>query len=355
MIDTHWLPAIAAMTLVHFNDERRAFLLRLMAVLIAVNAALALLEYAMQARLIPLYMAGQASGFAEEEHFRSSALLGHPLTNAMQSALLMPIAMFLGMRALWRWSHLILILLSMLAFGGRASLALALIVYGIYGFCVLWSNLIRGRYSYLQLTGGAAIAILSIAGLVGVVIATGLGERIFASLYLDNSANVRLRVLSAYDYVTAEELWFGISAREIDIVALRLGLDPRYEAIENGWIYLSMQLGLIAFAAWFVGFACLVVWLWRRGPALVLAGVFTFLLSASSNNALASKSIDLGMVVTYVVGAAAALRLRQRESLQAAQALALNGRKRPIPALVGGSDARPASAGGSMPLGLQRP
>lgn len=355
MVDTHWMPAIAAMTLMHFNDERRAYLLRLLAALIAINAAIALLEYVLQARLIPLYLAGQASGFAEETHFRASALLGHPLTNAKLAAMLLPIALFLPMRAIWRWGHVALILLSLLAFGGRASLAVALLVYGSWGGFRLLQDLVRGRFSYLQLTGGVVIAMLAIAGLVGVVIVTGLGERIFASLYLDNSASVRLRVLSAYDHLTAEELWFGISARDIDVVALRLGLDPRYEAIENGWIYLSMQLGLIGFAVWMVGFGSLMLWLIRRGPGLALAGVFIFLTSASTSNALASKSISQGLAVTYVVGAAAQLRLNRRRAAQAAQALALAGRRRPIPAAGGVPEARRASAGGSMPSGPRGP
>jgi hypothetical protein len=355
MIDTHWMPAIAAMTLLHFDDERRAYLLRLLGAFIVVNALVSLLEYALQARLIPLYLAGQPSGFAESDHFRSSALLGHPLTNSKVAALLLPLALFLPMGALRRWAYVLLVFLSLLAFGGRAALAVALLVYGCWGGIWLLTSLVKGRFSYLQLTGGAVVAMVAIGVLSGVVIVTGLGERIFASLYLDSSASVRLRVLSAYEHLSVDELWFGISAREIDGVALRLGLDPKYEAIENGWIYLSMQLGLLAFGAWTLGFCSLMLWLMRKGPGLACAGVIVFVLTASTSNSFASKSIAQGLLVVYVVGAAAQRRLDRQRAMQMAQALATSGRRRPMPGWGAGTGARRSPAGGSMPLGLQRP
>ena len=326
MVDTHWAPAMGALALLHFEDARRRQLLRVLVWFMALNAALALAEFGLQARLIPLFNQSQATGFATEEYFRSSALLGHPLVNAKLTAALLPMALLLPMRAIWRWGHVVLLLLALLAFGGRSALLSSLLIYGLWALIRLAADGLRGRFSYLQLTGGSVLLTLGLAALVAVVALTGLGERIFSGLYLDNSASVRLRVWSAYDFVNLEQLWLGISAREIDTVALRLGLDPAYEAIENGWIYLSLQMGLVFFSLWVVGFGCLLVWMLRQAPALAAVGVVVFLLNVSANNALASKTVVLGMLTIYAAVAGAQARSARRADVTPAQALGRGGR-----------------------------
>jgi hypothetical protein len=270
------------------------------------------MEYAAGQRLIPLAMEGQFSGFSTEDLFRSSAFLGHPLVNSKLTGLLLPMALLLPMHAAWRWLHVGVLVLALLAFGGRAGLAFCGVVYGTWFLLHLAHEAVRGRWSYLQLTGGSVLLLLAAASMVGVVVVTGVGERIFTTFYMDNSASVRLRVWEAYHHVSSEDLWLGLSAREIDKVALRLGLDPKYEAIENGWIVLSLQFGLVFFCLWLLGFASLLLWLFRQAPALAAAGVLVYLLNASTTNAFASKTITQGVLVTYVVAAAAQRRQQMR-------------------------------------------
>ncbi|MFN9449713.1 MAG: VpsF family polysaccharide biosynthesis protein [Rubrivivax sp.] len=333
LVDTHWLPALMALLLMHFDDRRRAFLLKVLAVFISGNALLALTEYAASQRLIPLAMEGQFSGVSTEDLFRSSAFLGHPLVNSKLTGLLLPMALLLPMHAAWRWLHVGVLVLALLAFGGRAGLAFCAVVYGTWFLLHLAHEAVRGRWSYLQLTGGSVLLLLAAASMVGVVVVTGVGERIFTTLYLDNSASVRLRVWEAYHHVSTEDLWLGLSAREIDKVALRLGLDPKYEAIENGWIVLSLQFGLVFFCLWLLGFASLLLWLFRQAPALAAAGVLVYLLNASTTNAFASKTITQGVLVTYVVAAAAQRRQQMRQTAarvrqsSTAQGSAASGRK----------------------------
>lgn len=328
IVDTHWLPALAAFALLQFDDRRRAFLFRLLAVLILANALIAMVEVATQSRLTPVYIAGQAErGAGLEEHFRASALRGHPLSNAKIAASLLPMALLLPMRGLWRWLHVGIVALSVLAFGGRAALGVSLAVYGSMALWTLASRVVRGRYSYLQLTGGSVLLLMALSGAAGFVIASGLGERIFDNLYLDNSASVRLRVWQAYDYLTQEQLWFGISARDIDQVALRLGLDPQYEAIENGWIYLSMQFGLVVFALWLVGFLSLLAWALREAAPLARAGVIVFVLVASTSNSFASKTVNVCLIVLFAATSGAQLRRNRLVASLKAQAGTPVGRK----------------------------
>jgi hypothetical protein len=319
IVDTHWMPAIAAFGLMCFGDQRRRKLLWLLAALVGVNAVIALTEFALQQRLTPLFVQSQVSSFADEDLFRSSALFGHPLVNAKATASMLAIATFLPLRPLWRWLHVVLLLLSLLAFGGRFAMVTTVALYGSWALMSFARDTVRGRFSYLQLTGGSVLLTLGLAGLIGFVAVTGLGERIFTGLQLDKSASVRLTVLSAYEYVTTEQLWLGTSARDIDLVALRLGLDPVYEAIENSWIYLSLQLGLILFSIWLVGFVCFLIWLLRQAPGIAVMGVLVYMLNASTTNTLAAKTITMGLLVIFVVCAAAQQRANQAASQHAAQ------------------------------------
>jgi hypothetical protein len=320
MVDTHWSPALVAFALMHFEDERRASLLRLLGVFIAINALVALGEYATAQRLTPLYMEGQAEGFAAEQHFRSSALLGHPLVNSQLTATLLPVALLLTLRAHWRWLHVGLLLLALLAFGGRTGLALVIVVYGIWAALKLADDAVHGRFSYLQLTGGSLLLTAAAAVLLGFVWVSGIGQRIFATLHLDNSAQVRLLAWNAFQHLDAVQLWLGTSSQEINAIALKMGLDPVYEAIENGWIVLAMQFGLVFFAVWLAGFSSLMWWMCRQAPPLVLAGIVVYMVNASTTNAFASKNITQGVLLVYVVAAAAHVRVRERSVQRAAKA-----------------------------------
>ena len=154
-------------------------------------------------------------------------------------------------------------------------------------------RLVRGGYGYLHITGGLLAASLGTALLAAVVAATGLGERIFKNLTWDNSANVRLRSWEVLDYVRDADQWFGVSIPRIDSIALRIGIDPRYEAIENFWLYLLLLLGVVGFAVFLLGLVCLLLHLWRVSAAPIRVALVVYLLLASGANTLASKGTSL--------------------------------------------------------------
>jgi O-antigen ligase len=155
--------------------------------------------------------------------------------------------------------------------------------------------------TYLQLTGGSLAGMLGITALVGTVAATGLGDRIFNNLSLDSSASVRLRVWDAFDYLSTTDVWMGVSPLEIDHISLRMGLDPTYEAIENFWIYLFMQFGLIGFIPFLVGLACLLRMLWKSTNTPLKLSIVLYLLVGSTANTLASKTVSLMLLTTAIL------------------------------------------------------
>ena len=105
---------------------------RLLHLLMFANALLALAEFALGFRLTPL----DAGGVIIEGDWRASALLGHPLTNAVLTGSYLIILSLGGGRNLpWILRPVVfgISLLAMNAFGGRMALVT---IAGVFGRCL---------------------------------------------------------------------------------------------------------------------------------------------------------------------------------------------------------------------------
>ena len=303
MIDTLWMPALAALAVLLHTPERQRQLLHMMLWLLALNAAVAIAEFGAGQRLVPL---GPAADRVPDEFFRSSALLGHPLLNALVTVSLLPAVSLLPWGLAGRLALTALLALALLSFGGRSAIAAAAL-YGLLALGPLLGRVMTGRYSYRQISGGLLALMAGCAAMVGLVAATGLGERFFKNLKWDNSAAVRLRIYDMLDHAHDADLWVGVSLQQIEHIAQRVGLDLRYEAVENFWLYLLLLLGAVGFVPFVLGIGALLAHLWRiAGPALRM-GLVAFVVLASGANTLASKSVSL-LLLTLAVQCGASLR-----------------------------------------------
>lgn len=303
-IDTLLTPGFAMLTLVmHHRGKQRQLLYILMSLLL-VNAAVAIAEAAASTRLIPL-LAGR-DGIIEESHFRASAFMGHSLANSLVTISLMPVVAVLPWSLRARLAAFILLTLGVLAFGSRSNLA-GVALYAMVACLPLLLFMLRGKFSYRQITGGLVGMAALAAALVAVVVTTKLGDRIFNNLKWDNSADVRLLAFNVLNHVHDTDLWFGIPVERIEGIAGRVGIDLRYEAIENFWINLLVLLGIVGFTLFLVGLACLVAHLWRNSRTPLKVAIVMYFLIASGANTLASKTPSL-MLLAVTLHCAAALR-----------------------------------------------
>lgn len=310
IVDTLWMPGLLLLLMQAFSARRHRLLLRWVLALLALNALLALGEYALKVHMVPRYPVG--SGLVPDGlMFRSSSLLGHPLANSLVTVTLLPAVVVAGRGHLWRWPLVGLLLMALLAFGSRTALGLGVLVYGGAGLGALLLGAARGRFGYAQLTGGLLAGMLGLTGLAAVVGLTGLGDRILAGMAWDNSAQVRLVVWQALDYLDLFDWWAGMSPEQIATVAERIGLDTRYEAIENFWIALLMQLGLVGFLPFVVGLFCGLWHAVRQAAAPLVWAVPVYLLVASGANTLAAKSVSLSLLLLACVASGAWLRQPQ--------------------------------------------
>ncbi len=303
IIESLWTPAAIVFTMDLLNAQRQRQLVQWVVVLLICNAVLAVGEVLSPARLTPLHVG--RSDIVAEEYFRASAFLGHPLHNALITATLLPAVTLLPWSSVWKAFVMVVLMLGLLAFGGRTSVVLVVLLYGSYFAVRVCSSVVRGRLSYLQLTGGSVALLAALTTMGGVVAASGIGGRIFNNLKIDSSASVRLRVWDAFSYLSDVDMWVGISPAAIDQISIRMGLDPDYEAIENFWIYLFMQFGVIGFVPFLIGLGCLAVVLFKGATPPMRMAMLLYLLVSSTANTLASKTVSLLLLVLVIFGGAA--------------------------------------------------
>ncbi len=293
LLDTFLPAGLLAALLSRATPAVLARLRLAMQLLLAANAVLALAERAMQATLVPLYLNDNAYNPLTED-FRPTALFDHPLTGA----LMMMMALTLAPTAKgWRLAYQALVWAALVAFGGRMALGVTLLTVaagaGWRGWRLLLARDPRATWTLLAAALGAG----GCAALLAAALAAGLGDRLVAHMYWDQSAQVRLAQWQILGQLDLWQALFGTPREELLRILNRLRLDTGVEVIENFWLLMFVSLGALAFPLFLAGFGALLAWCWQRtGPSgrALLVGA---LVVASSSNSLGRKSTVLVCLV----------------------------------------------------------
>jgi hypothetical protein len=271
---------------------------RLLQLLLALNACIALAEAATTVHLVPIVL---EAGDTETE-FRPTALYDHPLTGAAATML----GVFLApSRQHAPWLGLfyqVLMFAALIAFSERVPLALSIVVLAGRAAGQAARRVVGRRIAWRQ-----AVAAVSAAGLAMVLaaaaMAAGLGQRLEAHLYWDPSAQVRLRQFDILNMLAPAQIVFG--CRRADFLALFEPLRLAYgmAVVEDFWLVMFVTLGALCFPVFVLSLAALLRWLWRMGGADGHAMVATLLIAASTSNSLGRKSMLLVLLAGCVMTA----------------------------------------------------
>jgi hypothetical protein len=299
-IDTLLAPALLATVLLQVPLEWRRMVFRMVLVLIIFNALLGIGESLTHWRITPYLIDGEP---AIEEFFRATALAGHPLKNSLRTATLLIACLILPIG--FRLFLIPLLLIALLAFGSRAALVLSVMLLGAWAFYQFFKDIVT-RTLDPRLVFGLFFATLVIAvGIVSVIVSLGLGQRIFETFYWDTSAQHRILVLKALDFLSVQDWLWGMGPVGRQTILDKLISSSTMSGYENFWVMFLVQIGL----AWSIPLSLALLWmiasLIRRTPSEVKLAALVFLILASSNNSLATKSQDLAILVAILIGASA--------------------------------------------------
>ncbi len=296
LLDTFLPAGLLAMVLGEATPEQMRMLRRVMQMLFAAGAMLALAETALHATLVPLYL-NDAAYHPHVEDFRATSLYDHPLTG--------DVMMMLGLSLLpargWpRPIYAALLSAAMLSFGGRMSVAVMLLIAGA-GWAVPTMRLILSRDARAAGRLLAACGIVAaLSPLVAGALAAGLGTRIAGHLYWDDSAQVRLAQWRLLGQLDMWQLMFGTCRQDLLALLTPLWLGYGVEVIENFWLLMFVAFGALGFPIFVGSLWCLLTWCWRRSAwrgRLLIAGV---MLVASTSNSLGRKSTILVCLVATI-------------------------------------------------------
>jgi hypothetical protein len=304
VIDTLTMPALCALTLTMVSGAARRRVMLLIFGFITFNGVLGIVESAIQRRLLPPW------DFDDLTTFRGCGLFGHPLTSALITGPVIVTALAVRVRPLLKIAWLGMLSLALLSFGGRTGFAATMACVAAYFGFYLLRDLLRGRFRYGQLAGGILGALIFVSAMVVVAWSSGVGRRIFGTMAWDESAEARRICWHALDYLNSYDLMFGISPALIRDITARLGLI----AIENFWLGLFLQLGVVGFVVFATGLGAGLGWAFRRAPAEGRMALPLFIFIASSNNSLATKTSALTLVLAAVIVAGADRARRRTEA-----------------------------------------
>ncbi|MDR3448282.1 MAG: VpsF family polysaccharide biosynthesis protein [Alphaproteobacteria bacterium] len=303
LIDTHIVIPICAIVFSYATLRQCRMIVYSYAGIAIVNSVIGIFESLTHIRIFPFDPSWEV---LQQDYFRASALLGHPLTNACFTAVSLFIVMGLRLRPGLKAFAFVVMLVSLVGFGSRSALgfaAMGLVVLGLIGIrkSFLSKNMTVMRLMLIVL-GVMLIPALCVA-LIYAAMHSEMGARLMAydSLH-DESATARLVALHVIDFMSPHDLLFGMSSDQITAISSQEGLANPAD-IENPWILMFMFLGIFMFTLWFLGLAGFV---WRlmagSSPALQLA-IIEYFCIASTSNSFARKDpilIFLGGIVVCV-------------------------------------------------------
>jgi hypothetical protein len=321
IVDTFLLPVVLCLVIWRLSPSQRKPLLWAIHVTILINVVLGYYEYFSGHRLIPLTL-GDVVVMGE---WRSSALLGHPLTASgligayvlaliLRPALCPPVIVRLPLIAFC--------LGSLMVFGGRTALVTVLTMIGGLAVYVIFRILRGGR---IPLPVAIAAICLGFVAVAGVFAALDLG--IFDKMLLRFSSDkgstlaryATFNLLSHFDW---QELILGPNPVRANALQTQWGL--RY-GIEDFWISCIVQFGIIHTVLLTIGLIGLFVEILHRAHRAAWAIVLLIVIVAASSVSFSSKNIQLAQFVLLIT-----LLLPRERRVAAAAGYTNPGRPRPL-------------------------
>jgi hypothetical protein len=298
VLDTFVMPLLVFVALDHLTGAERERLATVLHGVIALNALIALAEYATGWRLTPLY---EADGTVMTYEWRASALFGHPLLNAFITGNYL-VALAFGaaprLPPLIRAGLMGLAALSLIAFGGRVAMVVGLAMAVFAGLIGGGRLLVGGRFDIRHAV--AVIAAVTVAVLFFVIFVDVGGADRFIARFSDDhgSAQTRLSMLKIFGDLTHEQflLWpdSDLIAKAQREYSLRIGV----ESSEVGFV---ANYGLLVTIAFFLALAAFLRELVASTSLTALWSIVYFTAVMSSSLGIASKTTVLGTFVVFTL------------------------------------------------------
>lgn len=301
--DSFWGAGLLAIALEGATDRQKRLLAKILLALVLLNVLFGLYESLAQDNVFP-FVANDDVKEAQLQattDFRANAFYPHPLTASLVTGMTFFLLYVMQLRFLVLAPSFLLILIGLLAFGGRTALFVTVGMSGLAAFWVVMSGIIK-RNLKLEVMGYILVAVLVLPLVTAIVVTqTTIADRIIDTLYFDDSAEVRVFQWTILNYLSLKNWLFGVPLQELAALKYQIGLNA-VEDIENFWLLLFLNLGAVGFVAFLFVFGTFLVHIARYGSGMY---AWMLMLSAliidSGSNSLGQKSNDLVIEVAFLM------------------------------------------------------
>lgn len=306
MIDTFVAPALLVLLLSEDDEKTFAQLRIVIHAVMTVNALMALFEFGTKHLVFPYRFDGAV--FVND--LRSTALQGHPLSNATVTSIYV-LSLLSGSRSLSTPLRLALVGLqfcALVAFGGRSGMVLTILLGGVYLLIQGLAQLRTGRVNLL----GAALVIM-LAALLPMAVALagyyGFFDALLGRFVSDSgSANARVEMFDLFRHLELRDLIVGPDVDLLDSMRRITGLE---QGIENPILRFTLYQGAFFTLLIFFGFALFMHEVARRCHPGIWLPMLGWLILLNTSESIASKTT---LMTKFVVIALALYRPARVES-----------------------------------------
>lgn len=297
VFDTYLLAVAVALIAAEMRGYDLTRAEKLIHVLLAANAALALIEYAIGYRFFPF----RFEGVELEWDMRSTGLSGHPLENAQLTSIYI-LALLAGggasMPKVLRAPAVLLQLAALVPFGGRTAMLLTLAMMALW-LVPRVVGMLRGARISLIALAVAAILLPALALAVAGFAASGFFDVLLVRFVDDSgSAKTRLEMFEIFSQLSAHDLLIGPNAEQIDSIRRSLGLEL---GIENPVVRLVLYQGAIFTGFLIAGMTLFIAEIVRRlRPGYGMA-LLAFVILVNSYESISNKTVALAQFIVLLI------------------------------------------------------
>lgn len=303
-IESFWSAGILALLVEPATDRQKRLLGYILIALVLLNVVLALYESVTHTELFQLTFETEGDQKPTEvvDDFRAHAFFAHPLTASLVTSMAIFLLYQMRLRMILAAPIFGLLLVGLLAFGGRTALGVTVLVSAAVAVGILLTGLVKRKLS-LQFLMTIVLAVVVIPPIVGVIVTeTTIADRIIHNLYYDDSAAVRTIQWEIFNYLPLKNWLFGISKEQLAGLKYQIELGGKDTDIENFWILIFLDLGVFGFTVFLALFGGFLLHLARYTRTLngwLLVG--SALVIDSTSNSLGVWSNDLLIEVAFMV------------------------------------------------------
>ncbi len=301
-----WLtPGLLLTLLIQLDKNQIKYLKYLLHGLLLINTLMAVVEYKMGAPLIPSVLidytgTGEVLDITEWGEWRASGLFGHPLASTLICALYV-VASF-SLICFQRASRLqyftmVHCLLALPLFGGRTSIAMALVFLVLMSLVRLWMELVGRGTNYFNVIKIKIVITVAILALI-VAFQMGMFDQLIDRIQDDNGSSYT-RVLAMQILADASnfELLFGDIYKSLGMRQVAYGT---IYGIEIFWVGMILNYGLLISITLFYFTWKIIVLLANKCGPITYWPVAFFFVSTSSGVGLVAKSITLSVLFLLI-------------------------------------------------------